>query len=92
MLTKEEFYAKYLSSGDEKFPYMLLDRMRSDCSYYLAYEKNCKPEYNHLWAHHDPKAQIAYMRYLYDFVAEKPEWLTAEQIDEYERLMLKKVS
>lgn len=81
VLTKEEFYDKYLKDrSDDRFLYMLLDRMRSDCNYCLAYNTN-----KYLWAHDDPVAQIAYMRYLYDFVPEKPEWLTAEQIDEYEK-------
>lgn len=88
MLTKEEFYATYLSSGDERFPYMLLDRMRSDCAYCIANGFN----YRHLWATNDPVAHITYMRYIMDFLPEKPEWLTAEQIDEFEQLMLEKVS
>ncbi len=87
MLTKEEFIAENLEHCTAEFPYMLLDRMRSDCTYYLAYETKCNPEYNHLWAHHDPKAQIAYMRYIWEWLPEKPEWLTMEQIDELDKQM-----
>lgn len=87
ILTKEEFMKEYGSTNE--FHYMLLDRMRSDCDYYLNVElpMNCQKEYNHLLAHHDPKAQITYMRYLWEIVPEKPEWLTMEQIDEYANKM-----
>ena len=87
ILTKEEFLKEYGST--DEFHYMLLDRMRSDCDYYLNVElpNNCPKEYNHLWAHHDPEAQITYMRYLWEIVPEKPEWLTMEQINEYAHKM-----
>ena len=84
IMSKEEFLKEY---DDEKFRYMLLGRMMSDCDYYIANEMHCDPEYNHLWAHHDPKAQITYMRYLWESLKEKPEWLTKEQIDEYAKRM-----
>ena len=87
MLTKEAFYKEYLKSGDEKFPYMLLDRMRGDCDYVIEYGNT-----RYLWATDDPVAHIAYMRYLYDFVPIKPEWLTAEQIDDYEKKLFKKLN
>ena len=85
-LTKEEFLKEY--TGNE-FRYMLLDRMRSDCEYYINVEKpnNCPREYNHLWAHHDPEAQITYMRYLWESFEEKPEWLTIGEIDEFAKAM-----
>ena len=70
--------------------YMLLDRMRSDCSYYIAHEMTCPPVYNHLWAHHNPAAQITYMKYLLDsFPAdEKPEWISYQDIENFERIMI----
>ena len=88
MYTKEEFFNKYLKDSSPKFAYMLLDRMRSDCAYFLEYETNCPREYNHLWADHDPKAQITYMKYIWDYLPEKPEWLTMEEIEAYERSMV----
>ena len=89
MMNKEAFFEKYLKQGDVTFPYMLLDRMRSDCEYYLNVEipNHCPKEYNHLWADHDPEAQITYMRYIWEYLPEKPEWLTMEQIDEYGKRM-----
>lgn len=64
---------------DSKFCYMLLGRLESDCKYYLGYGgRNPKS----LWAK-DEKKQIEKMRELYALVPKKPEWLTAEQIEDY---------
>ena len=65
--------------ASDKFNYMLLDRLRSDCNYYLDYGGRCA---KHLWAG-DEQKQIDKMRELYDLLPVKPEWLTREQIDEY---------
>ena len=63
----------------DRFSYMMLDRLKSDCEYYLGYGGRNK---HSLWAH-DEQAQIDKMRELYDSLTIKPEWLTMEQIDEY---------
>ena len=65
--------------ADNRFNYMMLDRLKSDCEYYLV---NGGRNKNSLWAH-DEQAQIDKMRELYDSLTIKPEWLTMEQIDEY---------
>ena len=62
-------------SGD----YVLLDRLRADCDYFLGAGGRSE---KHLWAG-NVHAQIKKMRELYDALAEKPEWLTAEAIDRY---------
>ena len=63
----------------DRFNYMMLDRLKSDCEYYLGYGgRNAKS----LWAH-DEQKQIDKMREIYDSLKIKPEWLTREQIDEY---------
>ena len=65
---------------DNRFSYMMLDRLKSDCEYYLVNGgRNAK---HSLWAQ-DEQAQIDKMRELYDLLQIKPEWLTREQIDEY---------
>lgn len=62
-------------SGD----YRLLDRLRTDCEYFLGEgQRNEK----HLWAG-NVSAQIHKMRELYDALPEKPTWLTREQIEDY---------
>ena len=85
---KEEFNQSEIdfifSSKDEKYPYMMLSRLKSDCDYYLGAGNKAD---KHLWAL-NPKDQIAYMRAIYDRLEEKPEWLTSEQIDEYEKKMI----
>jgi len=62
-------------SGD----YVLLDRLRADCDYFLGAGGRSE---KHLWAG-NVHAQIKKMRELYDDLPEKPEWLTAEAIDRY---------
>ena len=63
----------------DRFNYMMLDRLRCDCDYYLNYGgRNAKS----LWAK-DEQKQIDKMREIYDSLPIKPKWLTMEQIDEY---------
>ena len=81
-------YEQYIQKKgwDDRFRYMLLDRMRSDCDYFLG---NGQIYGNHLWAGNVPD-QIGYMKALWDSFPEdgKPEWLTMEQILNYEQEML----
>ena len=63
--------------------YQLLDRLRSDCEYFLGAGNRAE---KHLWAG-SVRAQIAKMRELYDTLPEKPEWLTKETIDDYAERM-----
>ena len=72
---------------EEKFNYMMLGRLKTDCEYYLGngnrYAKN-------LWAG-DEQEQIKEMKKIYNSFSEdkKPEWLTYDKIIEYEKLMIK---
>jgi len=67
------------------FDYQLLARLQQDCEYYLgAGARNKK----HLWAL-DEASQIQKMRALYAGLPEKPEWITLEDIEEYEAAMLR---
>ena len=70
-----------------EFLYQLLDRHKSDCQYFL--EKGNRNEDN-LWGK-TVERHIANMYCLYDFLAEKaekPEWLTKEDIDKFKLLMM----
>lgn len=71
---------------EEKFNYMLLGRLQMDCNYYLG---NGNRYNGHLWAKNEQE-QINKMKELYNSFTDdkKPEWLTYEQILEYERLMI----
>ena len=65
--------------ADHSGDYVLLDRLRADCDYFLGAGGRSE---KHLWAG-NVHAQIKKMRELYDALPEKPEWLTAEVIDRY---------
>lgn len=71
----------------DSFKYMLLDRMKQDCNYYLGNGNRLK---KYLWAN-DEKEHIENMKALWNSFPdeEKPEWLTMEQIETYEKGMLK---
>lgn len=73
-------------NADEKFRYMLLSRMKGDCEYYLGYGNRSKRA---LWAE-DEAEQIKVMKALWNRFDDdgKPEWLTWEDIMEYEGEML----
>ena len=71
---------------EDRFNYMMLDRLRSDCDYYLGYGYKNK---NSLWAK-DEQEHIDEMKKLYNSFPDdkKPEWLSWEQILQYEKLMI----
>ena len=72
----------------EKFNYQMLGRLKSDCDYYLGFGNRYE---GHLWAG-SVERQIKKMKELYNSFPEnkKPEWLTYDQILEYEKEMTKK--
>jgi len=72
---------------EPKFRYMMLDRLRQDCNYYLTYGYKSP---NALWAK-DEKEQIENMKALWKTfkLKDTPEWLTWEDILEFERKMCK---
>lgn len=74
---------------DESFRYQMLDRLRSDCVYYLGYGNRCA---NHLWACGDEAKQILHMMALYQSFPDnkKPEWLTADDIENFAVQMIGK--
>ena len=79
------FKTKYTENKNE-FNYMMLGRLESDCKYYLGYGNRNE---GNLWAGNEQK-QIDEMKKLYNNLPknEKPEWLTYEQILDYEKLMV----
>ena len=68
------------------FRYRLLDRMKEDCKYFLG-SGNRQEKY--LWAK-DAFRHIEYMKFLWGSFSEdaKPEWLTMEDIEQFEKEML----
>ena len=75
-----------LPTEAERFNYMMLGRLLTDVKYYLGYGNRFK---GHLWAG-DEEGQIEEMKKIYNSFTEdkKPEWLTMDQILEYEKQMI----
>lgn len=71
------------SSGD-RYTYMMLDRLRSDVEYVTS-EYGGKGAMNQLWYNGDPKKHIALMKELHNGLKEKPQWLSMDKINEYEK-------
>lgn len=71
----------------DSFKYMLLDRMKQDCNYYLGNGNRLK---KYLWSN-DEKEHIENMKALWNSFPDegKPEFITMEQIETYEKEMLK---
>jgi NAD(P)H-flavin reductase len=69
-----------------KFNYQMLDRLKSDCEYYLGFGNRCP---KHLY-YKNEQEHIDEMKKLYNTFPDnkKPEWLTYEQILNYEKLMV----
>lgn len=68
-----------------RFNYMLLDRLRQNCKYYLGFRYRSK---NCLWAG-DEVEQIKTMKELYNSFPDdkKPQWITMDEIEQYELQM-----
>ena len=68
-----------------EYNYMLLDRLKQDCEYFLG---NGNGNVDTLWAK-DIDEQIAKMKELYNSFTddEKPEWITIDDINNYEKEM-----
>ena len=77
-----------LLNHDAKFRYQMLSRMQQDCEYFLGYGNGYEPR---LWAG-NVEDQIKYMKDLWNSFDddEKPEWLSMEDIEKYEKDMLAK--
>jgi hypothetical protein len=62
----------------------MLSRLQQDCEYYLKNGHRCD---KYLWAG-NPADQIKEMKKIYNELDEKPEWLTLEQIEDFEKKMV----
>lgn len=79
---KEEVDLKQFNDKDDESKYQMLDRLRQDCEYFLNNQRSEKA----LWTG-NVKDQIAKMKELYNQIKEKPEWLTMQDIEDYEKKM-----
>ena len=80
----EKRYAELYEKA-QRFDYMMLSRLKSDCEYYLG---NGGRLDKWLWAG-SVDAQIEKMKEIHNKLYVKPEWLTMEQIEDYARRMRK---
>ena len=72
----------------DSFAYMMLSRMQSDCDYFLGNDGQSRHP-KHLWAK-NVEEHIDNMKAIWEAFPQdaKPEWLTMEQIEDYERRMM----
>lgn len=79
----EDFENENIKNHDESFRYMLLDRMKTDCDYYLGNGNKNKEK---LWSG-DETQQIKNMISLFRSFGVKgqPEWLPVEELNNYSR-------
>ena len=68
-----------LNGRDEKFMYMLLGRMQSDCKFFLGFGGRYAPS---LWAK-EVTRHITIMLALWTALSEKPTWCTYDNIIAY---------
>lgn len=78
-----ESYNESNESNPQQFDYMMLSRLQRDCEYYLGYGGRHE---KHLWAN-TVEEHIAEMKKLWNGLIEKPEWLSMEDILDYEKQM-----
>ena len=80
LIREDKFFTEQEKSVlEQNRNYLILDRLRADCEYFLGAGNRAE---KHLWAG-SVYAQIVKMRELYDALPQKPEWLTKEMIDNY---------
>lgn len=72
-----------INSLSDKEKYMFLDRMKQDCKYFLG---NGNRHTKYLFGN-SVKEHIESMKELYNSLKEKPEWLSMEDIEEFEKKM-----
>ncbi|MDY3050709.1 MAG: LPD11 domain-containing protein [Parvimonas sp.] len=71
------------SNEPEELKYRILGRLESDCKYFLGFGFR---DENKLYTKNVDK-QIDLMKNLYNSLEEKPEWITLEQIEDFESKM-----
>ena len=79
-----KLFEDYQNTSEDTFHYMFLSRLKSDCEYFLGYgngSENVLPSKN-------IEKHISLMKETWEKLPVKPEWLSYEEIEDYERRML----
>ena len=86
-MTDRDYIAKDITTQPLSIRYGLLGRMEADCEYFLGYGFR---SYKYLWGK-NVADHIFYMKALWNSFSQeqKPEWLSMEKIEAYEREMSK---
>lgn len=81
----QDYIFKEERENPRKFDYMMLDRLRTDCEYFLG---NGNGYLGHLY-YKDVDKHIEEMKKIYESFSneEKPEWISLEDIDNYKQKM-----
>ena len=70
-------------NNSPEFLYSLLSRMQSDCEYFLGCGNRCE---KYLWGL-TVNEHIEYMKMIYNYLENQPEWLSMNDILDYEKKM-----
>ena len=68
-------------SKTDSYLYMLLERLQEDCEYYLG---NGNRNSKYLWALNESE-HINEMKGIYNYLEVKPDWLTMQEIENFEQ-------
>jgi hypothetical protein len=79
-----ETYTEAEVENPQKHQYMMLGRLQSDCDYFLGWGKG---SVRNLYYDNIPE-HIAEMKKLWDMLNIKPEWLSYDDILDYEEKMI----
>lgn len=82
---EEKFFENH---NNPSFLYQMLSRLESDCEYFLGHGNGAEKD---LWAKTVDR-HISAMKEIYNKLEEKPEWITLEQINNYEKEMKSKLN
>ena len=77
-------FKEWILTTENRYRYQLLDRMKSDCLYFIG----CGNGRSRLWGG-TINEHIEYMLTVHSFLIEKPEWLTIEEIEKFKQDMIK---
>lgn len=79
-----KLFEDYQNTREDTFHYMFLSRLQSDCEYFLGYgngSESVLPSKN-------IETHISLMKEIWEKLPVKPEWLSYEEIEDYEKRML----
>lgn len=81
-MTLTEF-KEWIKHRETTYQYQLLGRMQADCLYFLGFGNGRSELWGVTIAEH-----IAFMQTRYSLIVEKPEWLTEDDIKQFQQRML----